>query len=60
MSPGVWLESLFVFADTRRPLPFVFGVELACLFENPTISVGMIGGFVRAAVNPTGPIQYLV
>ena len=54
------MASLFVFAVTRQPLPFVFGIELAGLFENPAISVGMVGGFVRAAMNLTGPIQYLV
>ena len=60
MTPGVWLASLLVFAITRRLLPFVFGVELAGLFENPTTSVGVVGGFVRAAMNLTGPIQYPV
>ena len=60
LSPGVQLASLLVIAVTGRPLPFVFGIELAGLFENPAISVGMVGGFVRAAMNLTGPIQYLV
>ena len=60
LSPGVRLASLFVFAVTGRPLPFVFGIELAGLFENPTISVGMVGGFVGAAMDLTGPVQYLV
>ena len=60
LSPGVRLASLFVIAVAGWPLPFVFDIELAGLFENPTISVGMVGGFVRAAMNLTGAIQYLV
>ena len=60
LPPCVRLATLFVFAITGRPLPFVFGIELVGLFENPAISVGMVGGFVRAAMNLTGPIQYLV
>ena len=60
LSPGAGEASLFFFAVTWRPLPFVFGIELASLFENPTISVGMVGGFFGAAMDLTGPIQYFI
>ena len=57
---GIWLVSLFVIAITGRPLPLVFGVELAGLLEDPTASVGMISWFIGVAMNLAGPIQYLV
>jgi hypothetical protein len=60
LTPGVRLASLFVIAVTGRPLPLVFGVKLAGLFEDPTASVGVIGWFIGGAMNLAGPIQYLV
>ena len=48
----------------RRPrwaaFPLVFGVELAGLFKDPTISVGMIGRLVRGAMNLARLIEYFV
>src|SRR4051812_15842478 len=38
LTPGVWLASLFVIVVTGRPLPLVFGINLAGLFEDPTAS----------------------
>ena len=60
LDPGIRLASLFVIAVTGRPLPLVFGIKLAGLFEDPTASVGMIGWFVGVAMNLAGPVQYLV
>ena len=60
LTPGVWLVSLFVVDFTVRPLPLVFGVELAGLLEDPTASVGVIGWLTGVAMNLAGPIQYLV
>ena len=60
LTPGILLVSLFVVAITGWPPPFVFGVELASLLEDPTTYVGMISWFVRVAVNLAGPIQYPV
>ena len=34
LTPGVRLASLFVIAVTGRPLPLVFGIKLARLFED--------------------------
>ena len=59
LTPGIWLVSLFVVAVTGRPLPLVFDVELAGLFEDPTTSVGVIGWLIRLAMNLAGSIQYL-
>ena len=59
-TPGVRLASLFVVAVTGRPLPLVFGIKLAGLFEDPTTYVGMIGWFIGGAMNLAGSIQYPV
>ena len=59
-TPRIWLASLLVIAITGRPPPFVFGVELAGLLEDPTASVGMIGWLIGVAMNLAGPVQYLV
>ena len=42
LTSSVWLVSFFVVAVTGRPLPLVFGIELAVLFEDPTASVGVV------------------
>ena len=60
LTPGIWLVSLFVIAITGRPLPLVFGIEFAGLFEDPTTSVGVISWFIGVAVNLAGSIQYPV
>ena len=46
----------FVLAFALRPLPFVFGVEFACLLEHPTFSVCMIGWFIGSVVDLAGPV----
>ena len=60
LTPGIWLVSLFVVAITGRPLPLVFGIEFADLFEDPTTSVGVISWFIGVAMNLAGPIKYVV
>ena len=60
LTPGIWLVNLFVIAVTGQPLPLVFGIKLADLFEDPTTSVGVSRWFIRGAMNLAGPIQYLV
>ena len=60
LNPGIRLASLFVIAVTGRPLPLVFGIKLAGLFEDPIASVGVISWFIGVAMNLAGPVQYLV
>ena len=60
LTPGVWLVSLFVVDFTVRPLPLVFGVELAGLFKDPAVSVSMISWFIGVAMNLAGLVQYPV
>ena len=38
----------------------MFGVELAGLFKDPAVSVGMISWFIGVAMNLAGSIQYSV
>jgi hypothetical protein len=57
LAPGVRLTSRSVVSVAWWP-PLVFGVELACLLEDPTVSVGMISWPVRVAVNLTRSVQY--
>ena len=42
------------------PPPLVFDVELACLLEDPTVSVGMISWLIRVAVDLARSVQYPV
>ena len=58
LSPYVRWARLFIVALTGRPFPLVFGVELAGLFKDPTISVGMIGRLIGGAMNLAWPIEY--
>ena len=60
LTPDIWLVNLFIVAITGRPPPLVFGVELAGLLEDPTVSVGMISWFIGVAVNLAGSVQYPV
>ena len=60
MNPDIRLASLFVIAVTGRPLPLVFGIKLAGLFEDPIASVGVSSWFIGGAMNLAGQIQYLV
>ena len=38
----------------------MISVKLACLLEDPTVSVGMISWFIGVAMNLAGSIQYSV
>ena len=38
----------------------MFGLELASLFKDPSVSVGMISWFIGVAVNLAGLVQYPV
>ena len=60
LSPYVLWAKLFIIVLAGRPFPLVFGVELAGLFKDPTISVGTIDGLVRGAMNLARPIEYFV
>ena len=60
LTPGIRLASLFVIAFTGQPLPLVFGIKLARLFEDSTASVGVSGWFIVGAMNLAGLIRYFV
>ena len=60
LTPSISWVSLFVVAVAWRRPPFVFGVELAGLLEDPKDSIGVISWFVRVAMNLAGPVQYLM
>lgn len=60
LTPGIRLASLFIIAITGQPLPHMFGIKLAGLFEDPTASVGVSSWFIGGAMNLAGPIQYSV
>ena len=59
MFPGALLLGfVLVFAWYVEPL--VFGIESAGLFENPTVSVGMICRFVGSAMDSAQSVQDFV
>ena len=58
MFPSVLLGRL-VLVFTWCILPFVYGVELARLLEDPTFSVGMISRFTRCTMDLTYLVQLL-
>ena len=58
LTPDIWLVDLSVVPIAWRPHPFVFGVELAGLLEDPAASVGMISWFIGVAVNLARSVQY--
>ena len=60
LAPGVRLASRSVVSIAWWPPPLVIGVELACLLEDPTVSVGMISWPIRVTVNLTRSVQYPV
>ena len=60
LSPCVRLTKLLVLVVAWRPLSLMFGVKLADLFEDPTISVGVVGEFIRGAMNLAKPIKYSI
>ena len=57
---GVRLASRSVVSIAWWPPPLVIGVELTCLLEDPTVSVGMISWLIRMAVNLARSVQYPV
>ena len=57
LSPSVRLTRLILVLTWNLP-PLLFGVHLAGLFKNPTVSIGMIGWFIRRAVDLTWTIEY--
>ena len=59
MFPGALLVG-FVVVLTWCVEPLVFGVEFAGLFEDPTISVGMVGRPPRSTVDLTYFVQDFV
>ena len=60
MSPCVQWVRLFFVVLAGRPFPLVFGVNLAGLFKDPTVSVGVIGRFIGGAMNLARPIKYSI
>ena len=60
LAPGVLLASRSVVFIAWWPPPLVISVELACLLEDPTVSVGMISWLIRVAVNLPRSVQYPV
>ena len=59
LSSTVRRPGLF-FVIAMQPLFLVFGIQLAGMFEHPSFSVGVVGWFVRGAVNLTQAIEYAV
>ena len=59
LSPSVRTPGLLVIIVVQ-PLVLVFGIQLAGLFEHPTISVSVIGWFVGGAVNLARAVEYAV
>ena len=47
----------FVLVFAWRVEPLVFGIESVGLFENPTVSVGMVSRLPRSTVYLTYPVQ---
>ena len=62
LPPSVRLASLFVIAVPGRPLPIVFGIKLAGLFEYPAASVSVSSWFVGGAMNLAGllPLEHCI
>ena len=60
LAPGVRLASRSIVFIAWWPTPLVIGVKLACLLEDPTVSVGMISWHIRVTVNLTRSVQYPV
>mgnify|MGYP005838283131 CR=1 FL=1 len=53
-----WLVNCSFVPIAWRPPSLVFGIGLAGLLEDPTVSVGMISWFIGVAVNLAGSVQY--
>ena len=58
--PSTSLVNLCVLPIAWQPPSPVFGVELAGLLKDPTVSVSMIGWFIGVAMNLAGSVQYPV
>ena len=56
LAPGVRLASCSVVFIAWWPPPLANGVKLACLLEDPTVSVGVISWLIRLTVNLTRPV----
>ena len=50
----------FLVVIAMHPLFFVFGIQLAGLFEHLAFSVGVVGWFIGGAMNLTRAIEYAV
>ena len=59
LSPSVRTPGLLVIIVVQ-PLVLVFDIQLAGLFEHPTISVSVIGWFIRGAVYLGRAVEYAV
>ena len=59
LSSCVWKSGLLVIIVVQ-PLVFVFGIQLAGLFEHPAISVSVIGCFIGGAMNLARAVEYAV
>jgi hypothetical protein len=46
----------FIVILAAGALTLFFGCDLAGLFNYPIVTVGMVGGFIRSAVNLAGPV----
>ena len=60
LTPGVSLVNLSVIHVAWRPPPPMLSVELASLFKDPVVSVGMISWFIEVVVNLAWSAQYPV
>ena len=60
LTPGVSLVNLSVIPVAWQLPSLVFSVELAKLFKDPEVSVGMISWFIGVAMNLAGSVQYPV
>ena len=60
LAPGVRLASRSVVFIAWLPPTLSIGVKLACLLEDPIVSVGMVSWLIRMTVNLTRSVQYSV
>ena len=59
LSPHVRTPGLIVIVAVQ-PLVLVFGVYFVGLFKYPAVSIGVVGWFVRGAMNLARAFQYTV
>ena len=60
LAPDIRLAGRSIVFIAWWPPPIVFGVKLACLLKDPTVSVGVISWLIRVTVNLTRSVQYSV